>query len=183
MRNRTILRGLALAGVASLSLAIGVGGAAAGGNGKAIGKLSAKQCSQEKKAMGKDAFDQLYGKPSQPNCMAAARSTVAPTVKNSSQECKAERADLGAEAFANKYGSNKNRKNAFGKCVSRKATPEVNAETAKRVNAAQACKAEQQDPNFPTTHESKTFGEFYGSNPNDANAFGKCVSTKVETTA
>jgi hypothetical protein len=175
-----MIRGLlALAGVATLTLAIGVGGAAAGPKGKAIGKLTAKQCAQERKALGKETFDELYGKPSIPNCKAAAAATVRPEVKNAAKECKAERADLGAEAFANKYGSNKNRKNAFGKCVSRKATPAVNEDTQQRVNAAKACKAEQQDPNFAATHDGKTFGEFYGTNPNDANAFGKCVSSKV----
>jgi hypothetical protein len=40
--------------------------------------------------------------------------------KNAAKECKAERAATGAQAFAEKYGSNRNRRNAFGKCVSRK---------------------------------------------------------------
>jgi hypothetical protein len=40
--------------------------------------------------------------------------------KNAAKECKAERAATGAQAFAEKYGSNPNRRNAFGKCVSRK---------------------------------------------------------------
>ena len=37
---------------------------------------------------------------------------------NAAKKCKAERAQ-GAEAFANKYGTNKNKRNAFGKCVSK----------------------------------------------------------------
>lgn len=187
--NKTIRRGLALAGVAVLSLSIGAVGAAGHGNhskglkkGHVKAHLAGNQCAQEKKALGKETFEELYGKPSMPNCKAANAATINTAVKNASQECKAERAELGAEAFANKYGSNKNKKNAFGKCVSRKATPAVNGEAKKRINAARACKAEQQDPNFAATHDGKTFGEFYGTNPNDANAFGKCVSSKAEAT-
>ena len=37
---------------------------------------------------------------------------------NAAKQCKAERAQ-GADAFANKYGTNKNKRNAFGKCVSK----------------------------------------------------------------
>jgi hypothetical protein len=40
--------------------------------------------------------------------------------KNAAKECDAER-DADAEAFANKYGTNANKRNAFGKCVSSKA--------------------------------------------------------------
>jgi hypothetical protein len=40
--------------------------------------------------------------------------------KNAAHECKAERA-LDREAFAEKYGTNANKKNAFGKCVSKTA--------------------------------------------------------------
>ena len=188
MLNKTVRRGLALAGVATLCLSIGAVGAAGHGNqGKGLKKghvkahLSGNQCAQEKKALGKDAFEELYGKPSMPNCKAANAATVNAAVKNASQACKAERAELGAEGFANKYGSNKNKKNAFGKCVSRGAKPAVNEETTKRINAARACKAEQQDPNFAATHDGKTFNEHYGTNPNDKNAFGKCVSSKTET--
>lgn len=39
--------------------------------------------------------------------------------KNAAQECKAER-DADPDAFKENYGTNKNGKNAFGKCVSRK---------------------------------------------------------------
>ena len=44
-----------------------------------------------------------------------------PRIKtNAAKECDAER-DGGREAFEEKYGTNKNKKNAFGKCVSEKA--------------------------------------------------------------
>ena len=40
--------------------------------------------------------------------------------KNAAKACAAEREEMGTEAFAEEYGTNKNGKNAFGKCVSRK---------------------------------------------------------------
>ena len=39
--------------------------------------------------------------------------------KNAAHDCKEERATLGREAFEEKYGTNKNKANAFGKCVSK----------------------------------------------------------------
>jgi hypothetical protein len=41
--------------------------------------------------------------------------------KNAAKACAAERDDLGDTAFADKYGANKNKSNAFGKCVSQTA--------------------------------------------------------------
>ena len=173
---------LTIVGVLAVALTAGVAVAGAGGNGKGkqLGKLVAKQCAKERKAMGNDAFNELYGKPAQPNCIGVKTEESKDEVKGASKACKAERAELGAEAFAEKYGSNKNKKNAFGKCVSRKAAPEIAAETAEKVNAARACKAEQVDPAFADSHDGKSFDEFYGTNKNGKNAFGKCVSAKAQ---
>lgn len=95
--------------------------------------------------------------------------------KNAAKECKAER-DLNAEAFKTEYGTNKNGKNAFGKCVSAKASAKKAAmdaadaqEIAEIKKAAKECKAER-DAN------ATTFKTTYGTNKNDKNAFGKCVS-------
>jgi hypothetical protein len=131
----TIGRGLAIASVAATALAVTAGGAIAGnGHGKAKGHdkvNAAKQCAKERKALGKDAFGQLYGKPAMKNCKAdAANGDDGVTVKE-------------------------------------------------KVNAAKACNAEQADPAFATSHDGKTFDEFYGSNKNGQNAFGKCVSAKA----
>jgi len=48
---------------------------------------------------------------------------------NAAKECRALRgsSDASREAFAQKYGTNKNGKNAFGKCVSRTAKAKSNA--------------------------------------------------------
>jgi hypothetical protein len=98
--------------------------------------------------------------------------------KNAAKECKAER-DLNAEAFKTQYGTNKNGKNAFGKCVSSKASEKKAAmdaadaqEIAEIKNAAKECKAER-DLN------AEAFKTQYGTNKNGKNAFGECVSRKA----
>jgi hypothetical protein len=55
----------------------------------------------------------------------ATRPTIATEVtaaKNAAKACAAERASLGDAAFEKKYGANGNLRNAFGKCVSQKAS-------------------------------------------------------------
>jgi hypothetical protein len=112
--------------------------------------------------------------------------------KNAAKECKAERADADFPAthdgktFQEFYGKNKNGKNAFGKCVSTKARAlkakedEADAQdVAEFKNAAKQCQAESTDPDFPASHDGKSFSDFYGTNKNHRNAFGKCVSGKA----
>ena len=57
--------------------------------------------------------------------------------KNAAKYCKAARSAKGAEAFNTQYGTNANKKNAFGKCVSKTASNKAEA----RENAADAKKA------------------------------------------
>ena len=99
---------------------------------------------------------------------------------NAARACKAERETLGQQAFADKYGENKNKKNAFGKCVSGKAREhkaEMDAEDEKqaeeRRNAAKECAAERR------AMGEEAFAGKYGTNRNKRNAFGKCVSKKA----
>jgi hypothetical protein len=99
----------------------------------------------------------------------------AAALKNAAKECAAERAE-NREAFTEKYGTNRNKRNAFGKCVSAKAKAkkaEVDAEDAEEVadfkNAAKECAAER-------AKGRDAFAEKYGTNENNRNAFGKCVS-------
>jgi hypothetical protein len=86
--------------------------------------------------------------------------------------CKAELAKLGAETFKATYGTNGNKANAFGKCVSK------NAKTAEHAaqNAAKACKAERD-------LGKDAFATKYGTNGNGRNAFGKCVSQHAQAEA
>ncbi len=83
--------------------------------------------------------------------------------KNAAKECKAE----------GLHGR------AFGKCVSTKAKAKEHAadeedaeEAAEFKNAAKECDAER-------TADATAFADKYGTNDNDRNAFGKCVSSKT----
>ena len=94
---------------------------------------------------------------------------------NAAKACKAERGATAQSiaAFNDKYGTNANKKNAFGKCVSmtvkeQKAEDQEEAEA----NAAKKCKAER----GTTAQSMAAFKTKYGTNANKANAFGKCVS-------
>ena len=106
---------------------------------------------------------------------ALAQDTTSPA-KNASVACKAERTKMGVQAFKDLYGTNKNKSNAFGKCVSKR----TKTEQAATSNASKSCKAEQADPNFAAAHGGKTFDQFYATNKKGTNAFGKCVSGKAK---
>jgi hypothetical protein len=91
--------------------------------------------------------------------------------KSPAQQCRAERS-ANATGFKEKYGTNKNKSNAFGKCVSQKAKEHENGDDNdgdNRDNAAELCRAER-------SKDAAAFKEKYGTNHNKANAFGKCVS-------
>ncbi len=89
--------------------------------------------------------------------------------KSAAQLCREQRRQMGAQAFAQLYGTNHNRRNAFGKCVSRHPRESDQGAT---INAARQCRAEQKaDP--------VAFANKYGTNRNKRNAFGKCVSQKA----
>jgi hypothetical protein len=97
--------------------------------------------------------------------------------ENAAHECKAER-DANEAAFKTTYGTNKNGKNAFGKCVSSKASQKKAeldavdaAQAAERRSAANECAAERRQ-------NVDEFRSTYGTNHNKRNAFGKCVTSK-----
>lgn len=107
--------------------------------------------------------------------MAAPAAALAgsPAETNAAKSCAAERTGMGATAFNSLYGG---KANAFGKCVAKRTA----AEAANLANAARACKAEAADANFTALHSDQTFAQTYGSNDNDKNAMGKCVSLKAK---
>ena len=92
--------------------------------------------------------------------------------------CKTERNSLGAEAFGKKHGTNHNKRNAFGKCVSGKSKGKKDDKKEKDEDekddgaAAQACRSERASVGV------EAFAKKYGTNHNLKNAFGKCVSGK-----
>jgi hypothetical protein len=113
----------------------------------------------------------------------AAATAAEPTpadVKNAAKFCKALRSAADSN-FASMFGT---KKNAYGKCVSSTAKKDANEdaeqEAAAKTNAAKACKAERDDAGFAAAHGGETFAEFYGTNKNGKNAFGRCVSGKAK---
>jgi hypothetical protein len=98
--------------------------------------------------------------------------------QNAAQECRFERGttDATREAFRIKYGTNKNGRNAFGKCVSKHARDEHSEGKSAASNAAKDCKAERGD----TADSKAAFTAKYGTSKNGNNAFGKCVSQKAK---
>ena len=120
------------------------------------------------------------GKPEKPGKSQSAQGQSAE--KNAAKACKAERGTTAESiaAFKARYGTNANKANAFGKCVSGKAKAkakkdaeaEDEAEQKAEENAAKKCKAER----GTTAQSIEAFKQKYGTNKNKANAFGKCVS-------
>jgi hypothetical protein len=109
---------------------------------------------------------------------ARADTPTAADTQQAQQECRFERGTTDAthEAFRVKYGTNRNGKNAFGKCVAAAARRQSAERAQAEANAPQACRAEQ-----GTTPESRAaFQARYGTNRNGKNAFGKCVSAKAK---
>jgi hypothetical protein len=173
-----------LIGIACAAALVAAPAASASDNpDKQARKDAVKTCKELRKAAGKQGFAELYGKKGIGHCIKQetrensseqeqAEETAA---TNAAKECKAER-EADREAFQETYGTNANKKNAFGKCVSQKskeAREEQEQEDAQEdeahVNAAQQCKEERKaDP--------EAFEETYGTNANKRNAFGKCVS-------
>jgi hypothetical protein len=94
---------------------------------------------------------------------------------NAAKECRAERGgtDATREAFRVKYGTNKNKRNAFGKCVSRRAHDEEQEGEAAQRNASKECKAERAELG------NEAFAAKYGTGKSKRNAHGKCVSAKA----
>ncbi len=88
------------------------------------------------------------------------------------KQCSTVRTAIGTANFKQTWGTNANRSNAFGKCVSHFA--QLNEQD--RSNAAAQCRsARSADPTgFATT---------WGVGPNHKNAFGNCVSTKAKAAA
>ena len=154
-------------------------------------KSPAQHCKTLRTSMGLAAFKEEFGtNASKSNafgkCVARQVRQNARNRSNAARECRAERSDPnfaaahGGETFAEFYGTNRNNRNAFGKCVSAKAKAKTAGQQQVQVASARAaarrCREERSDPDFAAGHGGETFAEFYGTNRNNRNAFGKCVS-------
>src|SRR6187397_2185607 len=84
--------------------------------------------------------------------------------KNAAKYCKAVRESKGVEAFQMAYGTNKNKKNAYGKCVSQtakaKAAKREDAEDdATEAKANADCKKQQAADPAKFAKDDKNFGQ------------------------
>jgi hypothetical protein len=88
--------------------------------------------------------------------------------KNAAKYCKAVRESKGVEAFKTLYGTNANKKNAYGKCVSKAASARAeNREDAEEAKAAADCKKQKAD-------DAAKFEETYKN-------IGQCVKAQKAT--
>jgi hypothetical protein len=81
--------------------------------------------------------------------------------KNAAKYCKAVREAKGVEAFQTQYGTNKNKKNAYGKCVSAtaKAKAEKREDAEEQSAATAACKKQQSENETKFAQDYKNFGQ------------------------
>ena len=172
--------------------AIGTGVALADSSTPNPNQVAAQQCTNELHAMGAKGFKALYGdnapkyQHAMRNCQRQHGKSAHNVVNNAAQQCKAEQADAtfadnhGGSTFDQVYGTNANDRNSFGKCVSSKVQSTEAQQEENLQNAAQQCRAERGDAGFAAAHGGKSFTDFYGTNHNRKNAFGKCVSQKAK---
>lgn len=100
---------------------------------------------------------------------ALADSTDTTKAPSSSSQCKTLRHQMGTDGFRAAYGTNKNKRNAFGKCVSA-----LNkAGKAEHSDSVDVCTAER-------TADATAFVAKYGTGKKGKNAFGKCVSSHAK---
>ena len=98
---------------------------------------------------------------------ALAADPVPADYKNAAKYCKALRTSKGVDSFGAQYGTNANKKNAFGKCVSATAKTKAKkreaaddaAEDAAEAKATAACKKEQADNATKFASDYKNFGQ------------------------
>lgn len=88
------------------------------------------------------------------------------------KQCRSERQQMGP-LFKATYGTNKNKSNAFGKCVSHRTDQNTSDQNSAQNSAEKQCRNQQSsDPNG--------FASQWGSKHD---AFGKCVSTTARSTS
>lgn len=107
---------------------------------------------------------------------AIAQNNEPASVPTAQEQCATLRSDLGVEQFRLTYGTNENRSNAFGKCVSKRAAATDKAKEQARTNAAKECRAERDA-------DQAAFTAKYGTGKTKSNAYGKCVSGKARAQA
>jgi hypothetical protein len=98
------------------------------------------------------------------------------TTTNPAHNCKHERTAMGLSAFKDLYGTNKDKSNAFGKCVAKEAKAQLSANAHAQATAPAKCRAEQ-------AADPAAFKQKYGTNKSKTNAFGRCVALTAKADA
>ena len=135
-------------------------------------------CKAERAEVGKAAFRATYGTANKNrtnahrNCVRARTGEVEAATAEAKTTCKAER-EADPVAFKEQYGTNKNKSNAYGKCVSGQVKASTEETTEERVAASKACRDERDA-------DKAAFKAKYGTNKNQSNAMGKCVSATAK---
>lgn len=147
---------LALAVAAALAV-VPVSAVAAPGQGTGHDRANAARACKALKTADSAAFALAYGTAANAHgrCVSAWVKTAAQARRAAALACRA----------ANPRGQ------ALARCLSRQTTQRVNAQVRSHQNAAQACKT------MRDSLGAVPFRDEYGTGPNKANAFGKCVSS------
>jgi len=123
-------------------------------------------CKAERAQVGEATFLENYG--SLGACKQSYRALAVGAAKNGAKACKAERRSHPAR-FRSQYGVGKKKRNAFGRCVSRKARGAMEDSVATNVDAMTACTDyRDEDPDG--------FADFYGE---EADALATCVADEL----
>lgn len=140
-----------------------------------------KTCRSDRSSMGEASFHQTYG--TNKNGSDAFGKCVSETEHQDKRDqasahssaektCRSEQSS-DPTGFDKTYGTNKNGRDAFGKCVSEQEKTMASSTESKQGkaedNAAKACRAEE-------SSDPSAFDKKYGTNKTGSNAFGKCVS-------
>ena len=87
------------------------------------------------------------------------------SAKTSAQkQCRTERTAMGTQTFRDTYGTNKNKKNAFGKCVSKTASAQSHNESA----ASASCRSQQDADQAGFDQKFTNFGACVSTAANQA---------------
>ncbi|MDX6481131.1 MAG: hypothetical protein QOG85_1641 [Gaiellaceae bacterium] len=117
------------------------------------------------------------------NCVRGIASSNSQAARNGRlnpvRTCSAIRTTLGAALFNKTYGRSTHDTSAYGKCVASTAP----AQAQNEVTAASSCRSQQADSTFAANHGGKTFEQYYGTNPDGSNAFGRCVAATARATS
>ena len=163
--------------ISGAALALAVPGIAVAEDAPPTPREAAKAaCKSERAAVGKATWKATWRSAGLGRCIDGRAGAENANLDNAAKQCKAEREDAnfaanhGGKTFEQFYGTNKNLKNAFGKCVSGKAKEASKEDTQARVNAAKTCKQARKD-------DAAAFATKWGTKKN---AFGKCVSSTAK---